>query len=372
MGSVQFHGRTTRKPTFLSWINQINIGATSKPTLQQVAYPGYGFQLPDGRWQVTVAGVVWQLPVIFNRRQKLLIKMLGGMMQATPQDLESELFLERVTPFLTDCEPRPRLVVRFGDTVFELEKKTKRDGRYEESFLLDAETVAALTTSDSKSISFSVSLVQESDPSTEIGPIAESKISLIPRTGISIVTDIDDTIKDSSVGNRRELLHNTFLRDFKSVPHMAETYRDWHDLGSQFHYVSASPWQLFESLNRFLELDRFPQGTLHLRNFRLRDQLLKKVIIHRKGKRFAIQRLIRTLPGRRFILVGDSGEKDPEIYQTICKKFPSNIAGMFIRDVAHNPISAERWRKISADLPEGLCQLFHDGEDLRAKAASLF
>ncbi len=307
-------------------------------------------------------------------------------MQATPKEMAGELFLRRVTPFMASCESRPRITVRFGDQTFEFEKKTKRNGRFEQWFLLDEEHVGSLTgaqadtsadtsadTQMAGTIKFEIFLSdQESDLSEDREPVVGNKICLIPRHGVSVVSDIDDTIKESCVGNRRELLHNTFMREFKSVPKMAETYRHWAALGSSFHYVSASPWQLFESLDLWRKEDDFPRGTMHLRNFRLRDQLLKKVILHRKGKRFAIQKLIRSLPARRYILIGDSGEKDPEIYRKICRKFPGNIVGLFIRALPDHPIATDRWEKICDDVPGGICETFTDAKDLREKAACLF
>jgi phosphatidate phosphatase APP1 len=136
--------------------------------------------------------------------------------------------------------------------------------------------------------------------------------------------------------------------------------------------VSASPWQMFESLNQWRDDSKFPFGTVHLRNFRLRDQLLKKVILHRKGKRSAIQKLIRNLPGRRYILIGDSGEKDPEIYCKISRKFPGNIVGLFIRELPDHPIAADRWQKICDDVPGAICERFTGGKDLQEKVARLF
>jgi len=146
---------------------------------------------------------------------------------------------------------------------------------------------------------------------------------------------------------------------------MAELYQHWASLGSSFHYVSASPWQMFEALHRWRKDDEFPMGTVHLRNFRLRDQLLKKVILHRKGKRSAIQKLIRNLPRRQYILVGDSGEKDPEIYRKIARKFPSNIVGLFIRELPDHPIAPDRWQKICEDVPGSICERFTGAKDLK-------
>lgn len=335
-----------------------------------MAYPGYGYQQPDGRWKVLVSGVAWQAPVVFNRRQLMLIRMLGGVMQASPEDLQGELFQSRVTPFMADCELRPRISVQFGDTVMEFRRKTKRNGRFEQWFVLDDDQVQTLRECGSDGcIDFKIRV---SDRGEGLDAESENVISLVPSTGISVVSDIDDTIKESAVGNRRELLNNTFLRKYTSVADMAGTYRKWGSQGARFHYVSASPWQLFQSLDQLRMEDGFPVGTMHLRNFRLRDQLFKKVAINRKGKRFAIERLIRNLPNRKYVLIGDSGEKDPEIYRKVVKRHQTAIKGVFIRDLDLHPMTPGRWKRITEDLPAEFFKTFKSGKDLNEMASSFF
>ena len=185
------------------------------------------------------------------------------------------------------------------------------------------------------------------------------------RDRLTIVSDIDDTIKVSTVSDRRELLMNTFVRDFRSVDGMASIYRQWQAAGAMFHYVSSSPWQLFDSLEQMLGDCDFPQGTMHLRNFRLRDQFLKKVMIRRQGKASAIKRLVQNLPSHNFILIGDSGEKDPEIYQKIARRYPEQIQGIFIRDLAARPMEADRIQKLRRAIRDGSLGLFADADELQ-------
>lgn len=71
------------------------------------------------------------------------------------------------------------------------------------------------------------------------------RIHLVEEQGLSVISDLDDTIKDSSVLDTPQLLANTFAREFRPVPGMAEVYRDWAAIGAAFHYLSASPWQLY-------------------------------------------------------------------------------------------------------------------------------
>lgn len=62
--------------------------------------------------------------------------------------------------------------------------------------------------------------------------------------GISVISDIDDTVKISNVLSKRLLLKHTFYSYFKPVEGMNELYQKWSEQQCQFHYVSASPWQL--------------------------------------------------------------------------------------------------------------------------------
>ena len=358
--------------SFLVKRDAIISNAANNPTVHIKAYPGYGLRSATGQWKVYVSGVVWHGPVVFNRRQKMLIKMLGGVMQASPEELECETFVNRVTPFMAECDTKERVSIALGDTTFDLKRKTKRNGRFQEWLTVEHELIRSLQQQHGQGnpIPFAAQ-VMDADADGD-DPISSCVIHLLPSNGVSIISDIDDTIKESDVTNKRALLNNTFLREFESVQGMSETYRHWAEEGTCFHYVSSSPWQLFTSLDELKSVHQFPVGTMHLRNFRLRDQLLKKVIIRRQGKRVAIQRLIKNLPLRRYILIGDSGEKDPEIYRKICRKNPNSIAAVFIRDLDDRPMESERWQKLKDQLPHGVCELFSNGEDLRKKAEPVF
>lgn len=293
--------------------------------------------------------------------------MLGGVMQASPAELECETFLNRITPFMAECDTKENVSVELGDRKIDLKRKTKRNGRFQEWLTVENDVIQSLQHryGESNPLPFEVTV-------PKCDAHSASQIHLLPNNGVSVISDIDDTIKESSVTNRRELLNNTFLKDFESVQGMAETYRRWAEAGTCFHYVSSSPWQLLTSLDELKSVHQFPVGTMHLRNFRLRDQLLKKVIIRRQGKRVAIQRLIKNLPLRRYILIGDSGEKDAEIYRKICRKNPNSVAAVFIRELHDRPMELERWQKLKDRLPHGVCELFNNGNDLREKAAPVF
>ena len=111
---------------------------------------------------------------------------------------------------------------------------------------------------------------------------------------------------------------------------------------------------------------------MHLRNFRLRDQLLRKLVLRRNGKVIAIRNLLKALPEREFVLIGDSGEKDPKIYRKICKQFPDRVKAVFIRDLDYRRVEPENLAKLARSIPAGICCSYQDSGGLRESAAPLF
>src|SRR5690606_35970024 len=97
-------------------------------------------------------------------------------------------------------------------------------------------------------------------------------------------------------------------------------------------YVSSSPRQLYPVLDDFLHEQQFPEGTLRLRDIRVSDELFGTKTSE-NHKLSAIENLLLAFPGRRYVLVGDSGEADPEIYGEIARRFPQQVVAIYIRDV---------------------------------------
>lgn len=343
-----------------------DISNLSVERVRLVAYPGYGFQSETGNWKLRISGCAFQPPGEYNMRKRMILRMLRNAMQVSAAEASGDLFHYRVKPFLSDAEHRMKIYVKLDGHRFRLKKKTRRNGHFQSWLSVPDDVVDRVTEVDSfgkRSIQFQVTT---NDPTV---PAAEGVVYLLDRKGTSVISDIDDTIKESFVTDRRELLANTFLREFRGVEGMAGVYQDWAQRGIDFHYVSSSPWQLYDSLLQMQIDEGFPSGTLHLRSFRLRDQLLKKVlIIRRKGKVSAIKTIVKTLPERKFILIGDSGEKDPELYGKIYNKFPNQISGLFIRELPDRPVDGERFGKLNGSIPIGVCKKFSRAEELVSHA----
>lgn len=155
-------------------------------------------------------------------------------------------------------------------------------------------------------------------------------------TGISLISDIDDTVKHSAVSmGAREIFRNTFTAPLSTlnIPGVA----DWYTrlaaapYNVNFHYVSNSPWQLYPVLKSFFEETGLPPGSMHLKQYSgMLQGIFEPVAERKKG---TVERVIKDFPERRWVLVGDSGEADLEVYTEIVEKFPGKILAVFIRDV---------------------------------------
>ncbi|CAF1028820.1 unnamed protein product [Adineta steineri] len=197
-------------------------------------------------------------------------------------------------------------------------------------------------------------------------------IYVLASHGVSIISDIDDTIKVSNVLKTRSLLKHTFYSYFKPVDGMSELYQKWSEQKCQFHYVSASPWQLYPALRCFLEKYKYPMGTMNLRKFAWSLKFLKAPDEY---KIETITPIIRAYPERKYILVGDSGELDPEIYSKLYSTFPQNIAHIFIRDICRTPecllTCHERYIKTFENVPHERYTIFKDPKEIETSIEKL-
>ncbi|KAL8652165.1 MAG: hypothetical protein Q9210_002852, partial [Variospora velana] len=156
--------------------------------------------------------------------------------------------------------------------------------------------------------------------------------------GVSLISDVDDTIKHSAIGaGAREVFRNVFIRDLSDlrIDGVKEWYAKMASMGVQMHYVSNMPWQLFPVLSSFLSGAGLPKGSFHLKHYTgMLQGIFEPVAERKKG---TLERIMSDFPQRRFILVGDSGEADLELYTDIVEANPGRVLGVFIRDVTTKP-----------------------------------
>ncbi|KAH8668534.1 hypothetical protein BX600DRAFT_379622 [Xylariales sp. PMI_506] len=163
---------------------------------------------------------------------------------------------------------------------------------------------------------------------------ATEPVQLIEPHGISLISDIDDTIKKSNITlGAKEIFRNTFIRDLSelTVDGVKEWYTAMHNLGVRIHYCSNSPWQLYPVIATFFKLGGLPPGSIHLKQYSgMLQGIFEPVAERKKG---TLEKIMNDFPERRFILVGDSGEADLEVYTDIAVSNPGRIVAIFIRDV---------------------------------------
>jgi phosphatidate phosphatase APP1 len=163
---------------------------------------------------------------------------------------------------------------------------------------------------------------------------ATEEVNVTTDRGVSLISDIDDTIKHSNInGGAREIFRNAFIRDLAdlTIDGVREWYNTLHDMGVKIHYVSNAPWQVYPVLSTYFKLANLPPGSFHLKQYSGALQGIFEPVAERK--KGTLDRLMRDFPERKFILVGDSGEADLEVYTEVVLGNPGRILGVFIRDV---------------------------------------
>ncbi|KAH8658845.1 hypothetical protein BGZ60DRAFT_531521 [Tricladium varicosporioides] len=185
---------------------------------------------------------------------------------------------------------------------------------------------------------------------------ATEEVKVTEPKGVSLISDVDDTIKHSSIGSgAREIFRNTFIRDLGdlTIDGVKEWYNTMYDMGVGVHYVSNSPWQLFPVLVSFFRRAGLPPGSYHLKQYSgMLQGIFEPVAERKKG---TLEKIMRDFPERKFILIGDSGEADLEVYTDIVLANPGKVIAIFIRDVttpesqgffdsAMGPLSGDRRR----------------------------
>jgi phosphatidate phosphatase APP1 len=168
-----------------------------------------------------------------------------------------------------------------------------------------------------------------------------------------VISDIDDTIMNTGVANKVMMLWRLFAQGARSrvaFPGVAALYKALHGgvSGTEQNpmlYVSRGPWSLYEVLDEFFHLHDIPVGPiLFLREWgvSLRHPFPRRAQDHKLA---LIRHMVALYHDRPFLLIGDSGQRDPEIYAQVVREHPGRVIAIYIRHVSR---SSERLRDIEA------------------------
>ena len=150
-----------------------------------------------------------------------------------------------------------------------------------------------------------------------------------------VISDIDDTVLVTGATSLLRMMRLTLLESSASriaFPGVSSFYAALHADTNPFFYVSSSPWNLHEFLEDFMRLKDIVPGPMLLRDFGL-DRTKLVAGPHREHKLEAIRSVLDRHPELPFLLIGDSGQHDPEIYREIAAGYPGRILAVYIRDV---------------------------------------
>jgi phosphatidate phosphatase APP1 len=161
-----------------------------------------------------------------------------------------------------------------------------------------------------------------------------------------VISDIDDTVIQSRVSNflqaaRTVMLGNARTRlPFPGVAAFYEALRNGAggDEKNPIFYVSSSPWNIYDVITEFMDIQKIPRGPLLLRDWDI-GLLSLSSSRHLEHKTTMIRNIVQLYPHLDVILIGDTSQHDPEIYREIVIEFPNRVKAIYIRDVTR---TAER------------------------------
>lgn len=157
---------------------------------------------------------------------------------------------------------------------------------------------------------------------------------------LGVISDIDDTLLESSITDWKVAAQLTFLQNARTRKPLKGAAKLYQALqaGSDgsgrvpIFYVSSSPWNLHGLLQDFMELNGVPNGPMFLRDMGLDPGKLIKTPGH-GHKLERVRTLMARFPNMRWVLLGDSGQADAELYAQAAEEFGHRIAAIYIRDV---------------------------------------
>ena len=211
-------------------------------------------------------------------------------------------------------------------------------------------TLAVRQNSDALWQPVELELISPCGPSGECATASAQVIIPSDDAQYGVISDLDDTVIRTDVTNVVRMVRAVaFSNAHTRLPFhgVAAFYRALHygTAGrptNPIFYVSSSPWNLYDLLEEFMAVRGIPAGPMVLRDWGLGVNPSRNA----SHKVEAIRRIIDFYPKLPWILIGDSGQEDPEIYREIIAAYPDRIRAAYIRNVTPMPERSAKIKKL--------------------------
>lgn len=324
-----------------------------------IFFPSAGWKTGDrNTWNLPVRGWIFEPETDSVIRNQLIKTLENYFDESELNERTRQNFRDRIRYFLFDNESGKELTIQIAGQRIQL-PESDGDGQFRKVIRLSADEV--MQYADHATLPFKLL----TDPDSGRPP-ARGVIHLFPPEGQTVISDIDDTIKISHATDRKALLRHTFLEPFQAVPGMSKVYRCWRELkDATFVYLSNTPRQFYEPLASFAAQHDYPAGVFDLLDVRFDDHRLFRLFADSEDKKAGrLERYLRRYPQRKFILVGDAGQADAEVYGRLARHRPDQVQKIYIRELSGGSERKSEIQKAFKDVPTSKWTLFHDPETL--------
>jgi len=296
------------------------INSTSgESDLSALIIPGYANLTTQG-WNIRIQGLAYKSPILNDSQiDSATSKFLPGL-NGTFNDTERTLLRNRTSELINIPQSNVNLSVSVrlnGSDLGTIPLPPTDLGGEFDSF---------------EQVSFNQNLTQtamvELFTQNVEGP-GNGSAFLVPTTGYSVVSDIDDVLRVTKIYKPLTGLRNSFAEPYVNFMNMPELLYHWQQTlpGAAFHYDTTTPVQLTRTYIDYL-FSNYPPGSLDMRPLNLSDP---SVIF--SARQDSLTRLFQSFPSRKFILIGDTSSSTLlKAYPQIAKQYPAQIACIFIRN----------------------------------------
>ncbi|HKK74891.1 MAG TPA: phosphatase domain-containing protein [Saprospiraceae bacterium] len=307
----------------------------------------------------------------FANRERIFLKgrvLKNSAIVETTSNSRLRSLLNSFKRFGTREVPDQEVDIQIEDQHFSV--TTDREGY----FMIDRSWKVTEKTSQNQWIEPLLSIPKASAEEPETTHEAEVLVPS-PQTSYGVISDVDDTILQTHVNSllRLRLLYATFFKH----PHQRLPMEGIVELFQQFaggrsgkennpfFYVSNSPWNLYDLLEQFMDIQQLPKGPILLR-----DYGIKPAGPFSDHKMEAISRILEMYPDIPFLLFGDTASKDADHYLELADQFPGQVKAIYIR-FTKNTRNARRVRQLIEDQKDENIRIIHSSEEIAQHARQM-